>query len=76
MRDETVMSLCSERCNASKGGPRLSGPKWFDRIFRHAIVNSQIAQVGRPKILERMVSGSSLLLARLVVTSFLFKLRT
>ena len=45
-------------------------------FFPPAIVNSQIAQMDRPKILERMVSGSSLLLSGLFVTFFLFKLRT
>ena len=33
VRGESVMSLCSERCNASTGSPWLSGPKWFDRLF-------------------------------------------
>ena len=36
-----------------------------------AIVNSQIAQVDRPKILEQMVFGSSPLLSRVLVTFFL-----
>ena len=39
VRDESVVSLCSERCNASTGSPWLSGPKWFDRLFPPAIVN-------------------------------------
>ena len=33
VRDESVMSLCSERYNASTGSPSPSGPKWFDRLF-------------------------------------------
>ena len=41
-------------------------------FFSPAIVNSQIAQVDRPKILERMVFGSSLLLPRVFVTFFVF----
>ena len=45
-------------------------------FFPLAIVNSQIAQVDRPKILERMVFGSSPLLSGVFVTFFSFKLRT
>ena len=45
-------------------------------FFPPAIVSSQIAQVDRPKILERMVFGSSPLLSGVFVTFFLFKLRT
>ena len=30
MRDESVVSLCSERYNASTGSPWPSGPKRFD----------------------------------------------
>ena len=45
-------------------------------FFPPAIVNSQIAQVDRPKILERMVFGSSPLLSEVFVTFFSFKLRT
>ena len=45
-------------------------------FFPPAIVNSQIAQVDRPKILERMVFGSSPLLSGVFVTFFSFKLRT
>ena len=37
-------------------------------FFPPAIVNSQIAQVDRPKILERMVFGSSPLLSVVFVT--------
>ena len=44
-------------------------------FFPPAIVNSQIAQVDRPKILEQMVFGSSLLLSEVFVTFFSFKLR-
>ena len=33
VRNESVVSLCSERCNASTGSPWLSCPKWFDRLF-------------------------------------------
>ena len=45
-------------------------------FFPPAFVNSQIAQVDRPKILERMVFGSSPLLSGVFVTFFSFKLRT
>ena len=45
-------------------------------FFPPAIVSSQIAQVDRPKILERMVFGSSPLLSGVFVTFFSFKLRT
>ena len=40
-------------------------------FFPPAIVNSQIAQVDRAKILEQMVFGSSPLLSRVFVTFFL-----
>ena len=43
-------------------------------FFRPAIVNSQIAQVDRPTILERMVFGSSPLLSGVFVTFFLFQI--
>ena len=39
-----------------------------------AIINSQIAQVDRPKIFERMVFGSSPLLSGVFVTFFLFQI--
>ena len=45
-------------------------------FFPPAIVNSQIAQVDRPKILERMVFGSSPLVSGVFATFFSFKLRT
>ena len=45
-------------------------------FFPPAFVNSQIAQVDRPKILERMVFGSSPLFSGVFVTFFSFKLRT
>ena len=49
-------------------------PEWFDRLFfSPAIVNSHIAQVDRPKILERMVFGSSPLLSGVFVAFFLFQ---
>ena len=67
VRDESVVSLCSECCNASTGSPWLSGLIDF---FPPAIVSSQIAQVDRPKILERMVFGSSPLLSRVFATFF------
>ena len=41
-------------------------------FFPPAIVSSQIAQVDRPKILERMVFGSSSLLSGVFVTFFFF----
>ena len=45
-------------------------------FFPPAIVSSQIAQVDmhRPKILERMVFGSSPLLSGVFVTFFLFQI--
>ena len=43
-------------------------------FFPPAFVNSQIAQVDRPKILERMVFGSSPLLSGVFVTFFLFEI--
>ena len=43
-------------------------------FFPPAIVNSQIAQVDRPKILERMVFGSNPLLSGVFVTFFLFQI--
>ena len=43
-------------------------------FFPPAIVNSQIAQVDRPKILERMVFGSSPLLPGVFDTFFLFQI--
>ena len=43
-------------------------------FFPPAIVNSQIAQVDRPKILERMIFGSSPLLSAVFVTFFLFQI--
>ena len=42
-------------------------------FFPPAIVSSQIAQVDRPKILERMVIGSRLLLSGVFVTFFSFQ---
>ena len=45
-------------------------------FFPPAFVNSQIAQVDRPKILERMVFGSSPLFSGVFVTFFSFKLRS
>ena len=33
VRDESVVSLCSERCRASTGSPWLSDPKWFHQLF-------------------------------------------
>ena len=41
VRDESVVSLCSECCNASTGSPWLSGSKWFDRLF--STCNRQLA---------------------------------
>ena len=41
VRDESVVSLCSERYNASTGSPWPSGPKRFDRLF--SICNRQLA---------------------------------
>ena len=46
--------------------------KDFIDIFPPAFVNSQIAQVNRPKILERMVFGSSPLCSEVFVTSLFF----
>ena len=43
-------------------------------FFPPAIVNLQIAQVDRPKILEQMVFGSSPLLSEVFVTFFLFQI--
>ena len=43
-------------------------------FFPPAIVSSQIAQVDRPKILERMVFGSSPLLSGVFVTFFSFQI--
>ena len=43
-------------------------------FFLPAIVNSQIAQVDRPKILERIVFGSSPLLSGVFVTFFHFQI--
>ena len=37
VRDESVVSLCSERYNASTGSPSPTGPKWFDRLFSTCI---------------------------------------
>ena len=65
VRKESVVSLCSERFYASTGCPWLSGPKWFDRLFLPAIVDSQIARLDRAKIFERMVCCSSPLLSGL-----------
>ena len=45
-------------------------------FYPPAIVNSQIAQVDRPKILEQMVFSSSPLLSGVFVTFLSFKLRT
>ena len=42
----------------------------FIDFFPPAIVNSQIAQVDKPKILERMVFSSSSLLSGVFVTFF------
>ena len=39
--DESVVSLCSERYNASTGRPSPSGLKWFDRLF--STCNRQLA---------------------------------
>ena len=41
VRDESVVSLCSERYIASSGSPSPSGPKWFDRLF--STCNRQLA---------------------------------
>ena len=41
VRDESVVSLCSEHYNASTGSPWPSGPKRFDRLF--SICNRQLA---------------------------------
>ena len=43
-------------------------------FFPPAIVNSQIAKVDRPRILERMVFGSSRLLSGVFVSFFLFQI--
>ena len=43
-------------------------------FFPPAIVSSQIAQVDRPKILERMVYDSSPLLSGVFVTFFSFQI--
>ena len=43
-------------------------------FFPPAIVNSQIAQVDRPTILERMVFGSSPRLSGVFLTFFLFQI--
>ena len=56
------------RCRAVRNG--------LVDFFPAAFVNSQIAQVDRLKILERMVFGSSPLLSGVFVTFFSFKLRT
>ena len=56
-----------------RGFPIRSG---FIDFFPPAIVNSQIAQVDRTKILEQMDSGSSPLLRWSLCYFFLFKLRT
>ena len=57
-------------CKRSAGkGSWWRSPTWFHRFFPPAFVNSQIAQVNRPKILERMVSGSSPLCSKVFVTS-------
>ena len=57
-----------------RGRPVQNG---FIDFFPPAIVNSQIAQVDRPEILEQiMVFGSSPLLSAVFVTFFSFKLRT
>ena len=68
VRGENVVYLCSERCNAGTGSLWPSGAKSFDQRLPPAIVNSQIAQVDRPKILERMVFGSSPPLSGVFVT--------
>ena len=44
----------------------------FIDFFPPAFVNLQIAQMNRPKILEQMVSGSSLLCSAVFVTSLFF----
>ena len=59
------------QAQAVRGHPVQNGLIDF---FPPAIVNSQIAQVDRPKILERMVFGSSPLLSGVFVTFFLFQI--
>ena len=41
VRDDSVVSLCSECYNASTGSPWPSGPQWFDRLF--STCNRQLA---------------------------------
>ena len=49
---------CSAICST---GSLWRSPKGFHRFFPPAFVNSQIAQVDGPTVLEEMVFGSSLL---------------
>ena len=67
--------LCvASATNASTGSPWPPVRNGLIDFFPPAIVNSQIAQVDRPKILERMVFGSSPLLSGVFVTFFLFQI--
>ena len=74
-RETKALCLCvANACKRSAGaGSSWWSPKWFHRFFFPlAFVNSQRAQVNRPKVLERMVSGSSPLCSEVFVTSLFF----
>ena len=75
-RDTIASSLCiANACKRSAGtGSQWRSLKWFHRFFfPPSFVNSQIAQVNRPKFLERMVSRfkSALLQSLCYFTFFL-----
>ena len=58
-----VANACKRSAGTGGGGHRND----FIEFFPPAFVNSQRAQVNRPKILERMVSGSSPLCSEVFV---------
>ena len=76
-RNKSFVSVRSERSLASAvlvhvhGGHR----KGFIDFFPPAFVNSQIAQVDRPKILERVIFSSSSLCGGVFVTSLNFSFK-
>ena len=73
-RETKASFLCvANACKRSAGtGCQWQSRKCFDHFFSPAFVNSQIAQVNRPKFLGPMVFGSSPLCSEVFVTSLFF----
>ena len=76
-RETKALCLCvANACKRSAGTGSIVGRgrrNGFE-FFPTAFVKSQIAQVNRPKIFERIVSGSSLLCSEVLATSLFFQI--